>query len=123
MKFQNPSFIFFLNGRTNKRTTDKPKAICSPLFQSWGHKKNTPDTPKNNGNGLIEMIRMGKSIRHKWVKKEFILTAFYIVFSFVLLCDLYVFVMVWRVISSMDLSPSYNHFYHILSIFLPNLLA
>ena len=36
MKFQNPSFEFFLNGRTNKRT-DKPKAICSPLFQSWGH--------------------------------------------------------------------------------------
>ena len=40
MKFQNPSFKFFLNGRTNKRT-DKPKAICSPLFQSfkvWGIK-------------------------------------------------------------------------------------
>ena len=39
MKFQNPSFkIFFerTDGRTNKRT-DKPKAICSPLFQSWGH--------------------------------------------------------------------------------------
>ena len=34
MKFQNPSFKFFLNGRT-----DKTKAICSPLFQSWGHKK------------------------------------------------------------------------------------
>ena len=45
MKFQNPSFKFFLNGRTNKRTdkrTDKPKAICSPLFQSWGH--NNPKT-------------------------------------------------------------------------------
>ena len=42
MKFQNPSFKFFLNGRTNGQTnkqTDKPKAICSPLFQSWGHKK------------------------------------------------------------------------------------
>ena len=38
MEFQNPSFKFFLNGRTNKRT-DKPKAICSPLFQSWGHNK------------------------------------------------------------------------------------
>ena len=37
MKFRNPSFKFFLNGRTNGRT-DKPKAICSPLFQSWGHK-------------------------------------------------------------------------------------
>ena len=36
MKFQNPSLNFFLNGRTNKQT-DKPKAICSPLFQSWGH--------------------------------------------------------------------------------------
>ena len=32
MKFQNPSFKFFLNGQTNGRT-DKPKAICSPLFQ------------------------------------------------------------------------------------------
>ena len=37
MKFQNPSFIFFFNGRTNAQT-HKPKAICSPLFQSWGHK-------------------------------------------------------------------------------------
>ena len=42
MKFQNPSFKFFLNGRTDKQTdkrTDELKAICSPLFQSWGHKK------------------------------------------------------------------------------------
>ena len=42
MKFQNPSFKCFLNGRTNgqmNKQTDKPKAICSPLFQSWGHKK------------------------------------------------------------------------------------
>ena len=41
MKFQNPSFKFFLNGQSDGRTnerTDKPKAICSPLFQSWGHK-------------------------------------------------------------------------------------
>ena len=40
MKFQNPSFKIFLNGRTHGRThgrTDKPKAICSPLFQSWGY--------------------------------------------------------------------------------------
>ena len=39
MKFQIPSFKFFLNGRT-KAQTDKPKAICSPLFQSWGHNEN-----------------------------------------------------------------------------------
>ena len=42
MKFENPSFNIFFNGRTNKQTegrTDKPKAICSQLFQSWGHKK------------------------------------------------------------------------------------
>ena len=32
MKFQNPSFKFFLNGRTDKQM-DKQKAICSPLFQ------------------------------------------------------------------------------------------
>ena len=45
MKFQNPSFKNFFertdkrtNGRTNEQT-DKPKAICSPPFQSWGHKK------------------------------------------------------------------------------------
>ena len=41
MKFQNPSFNFFFE-RTDEQTskrTDKPKAICSPLFQSWGHKK------------------------------------------------------------------------------------
>ena len=39
MKFQNHSFIFFFE-RTDKRTngqTDKPKAICSPHFQNWGH--------------------------------------------------------------------------------------
>ena len=38
MKFQNPSLNFF--ERTDERTdahTDKPKAICSPFFQSWGH--------------------------------------------------------------------------------------
>ena len=36
MKFQNPSLNFFLNGRKDERT-HKPKPICSPLFQSWGH--------------------------------------------------------------------------------------
>ena len=37
MKFQNHNFIFFeqTDGQTNKRT-DKPKAICSPLFQVGG---------------------------------------------------------------------------------------
>ena len=38
MKFQNPSLNSVLTGRTNGRT-HKPKPICSPLFQSWGHKK------------------------------------------------------------------------------------
>ena len=40
MKFQNPSLNFILNGRKDGRTneqTHKPKPICSPLFQSWGH--------------------------------------------------------------------------------------
>ena len=39
MKFQNPSLNFFerTEGGTDGRT-DKPKPICSPLFQSWGHK-------------------------------------------------------------------------------------
>ena len=37
MKFQNPSFKFFLNGLTHARA-DKPKAIFFPLFQSEGHK-------------------------------------------------------------------------------------
>ena len=36
MKFQNPSLNSVLTGRTDGRT-DKPKPICSPLFQSWGH--------------------------------------------------------------------------------------
>ena len=39
MKFQNPSLNSVLTGRTDGRT-DKPKPICSPLFQSWGHKNN-----------------------------------------------------------------------------------
>ena len=30
-------------------------------------KKNTPDAPKNESRH-IEMIMIGKSIRHKWVK-------------------------------------------------------
>ena len=41
MKFQNPSLNSVLNGRKDERMderTHKPKAICSPLFQSWGHK-------------------------------------------------------------------------------------
>ena len=37
MKFQNPSLNSVLTGRTDERT-HKPKPICSPLFQSWGHK-------------------------------------------------------------------------------------
>ena len=37
MKFQNPSLNSVLNRRKDERT-HKPKAICSPLFQSWGHK-------------------------------------------------------------------------------------
>ena len=32
-------------------------------------KKKTPEAPKNES-GLLQMIRMGKSIRHKWVKQE-----------------------------------------------------
>ena len=41
MKFQNPSLNSVLTGGTDGRTdgrTHKPKPICSPLFQSWGHK-------------------------------------------------------------------------------------
>ena len=30
-------------------------------------KKRYPNAPKND-NGLIQLIRMGNSIRHKWVK-------------------------------------------------------
>ena len=37
MKFQNPSFNFFLNGRTHT-LTDKQKAICSPFFKVGGIK-------------------------------------------------------------------------------------
>ena len=43
MKFQIPSLNFLLNGRTDGRKderTHKPKPICSPLFQSWGHNEN-----------------------------------------------------------------------------------
>ena len=44
MEFHNTSFNFLdrTDGRTHGRTdarTDKPKAVCSPLFQSWGHKE------------------------------------------------------------------------------------
>ena len=41
MKFQNPSLVLFLNGRTDGRTegrTDKPKPICSHFFKVWGIK-------------------------------------------------------------------------------------
>ena len=37
MKFQNPSFKFSGTDRRTNGRTDKPKTICSPLFQSWGH--------------------------------------------------------------------------------------
>ena len=39
MKIQNPSFKFFSTDGHMDARTDKPKAICSPLFLSWGHKK------------------------------------------------------------------------------------
>ena len=34
MKFQNPIFIFFLNGRTHGQA----ESNMLPTFQSWGHK-------------------------------------------------------------------------------------
>ena len=46
MKFQNQSLIFF--EQTDKLTNeqaDKPKAICSPLFQSLGHNKSNSIVP------------------------------------------------------------------------------
>ena len=55
MKFQNPSLNFFLNGQKDERTdgrtdgrTHKPKPICSPLFQSWGHKKRGVKMPSTS---------------------------------------------------------------------------
>ena len=39
MKFQNPSLYFFWTDKRMHAGTDKPKPICSPLFQSWGIKK------------------------------------------------------------------------------------
>ena len=55
MKFQNPSLNFFLNrwkdGRTNGRT-HKPKPICSPLFQSWGHKKGGSSVVASGATGI-----------------------------------------------------------------------
>ena len=35
------------------------------------NEKNTPDAPKNES-GFIQLIRMGKSIRHKWVKSDWL---------------------------------------------------
>ena len=44
MKFQNPSFDFFLNGRTDGQTTKRmdgqAESNMLPTFSSWGHKKN-----------------------------------------------------------------------------------
>ena len=62
MKFQNPNLIFFFE-RTDGRT-DKPKPICSPLFQSWGHnyttchivRKKQATLPGNAVNYLIEKL-------------------------------------------------------------------
>ena len=53
MKFQNPSLNFFerTDGRKDTCThgrTDKPKPICSPLFQSWGHNKQRVHRIKNS---------------------------------------------------------------------------
>ena len=42
-------------------------AVISFIENEIKIKKNTPDAPKNE-NGLIQMIKMGKSIRHIWVK-------------------------------------------------------
>ena len=50
--------------------TDKPKAICpTNFFKVGGIKKNkiTPDAPKNES-VLSQLIMMGKSICHLWVK-------------------------------------------------------
>ena len=53
-------------------------SVCSLGFQKKKKRINTPDVPKNES-GLIQMIRMGKSIRHKWVKLRCeILTQYFI---------------------------------------------
>ena len=50
MKFQIPSFKFYLNGRTNKRTSRKQYA--SHFFKVGGHKKNGPSLKCQIDNGL-----------------------------------------------------------------------
>ena len=54
MKFQNPSLNSVLTGRTDGRT-HKPKPICSPLFQSWGHKNHFLTSIK--GRNYVEHLR------------------------------------------------------------------
>ena len=43
MKFQNPSLILFLNGRTDGRRHGQAETNMLPLFQSWGHKNPYPN--------------------------------------------------------------------------------
>ena len=58
MKFQNPSLNFFLNGLKDERT-HKAKPICSPLFQSWGH-KNCPLTHISLVSFLLDIVEQNR---------------------------------------------------------------
>ena len=64
MKFQIPSFKFFLNRWKNGRTQvwDKPKAICSPLFQSWGHNYTNPFCCDSH---IVNVVEMLSSVKRK----------------------------------------------------------
>ena len=48
MKFQDDISNMKTHKHTHKHThTDKPKQICPPLFQSWGHNESRTNGPIN----------------------------------------------------------------------------
>ena len=49
MKFQNPSFNFFLNGRTNKRTDRQAESNMLPTFSKLGALKRRQNRSQHLG--------------------------------------------------------------------------
>ena len=67
MKFQDDISNMNTYVHTYIHTYGQAETNMPPHFFKVGGIKITPDDPKNERR-LIQMIRMGKSIRHKWVQ-------------------------------------------------------
>ena len=67
MKFQDDISMPCTRTQTH---TDKPKPICPPLFQSWGHKKMGNGRVGGGGRGQVGEGQVGCELFQSWGHKK-----------------------------------------------------